>query len=363
MLTRLFQKIDTGFLTIIILILLISIVTLYSSVNSEQSSKAELYKKQMLWIAIGIVFMIAVLIVDYHFLSDFAYIFYGISIIALIITLIIGKTISGSKSWIGIGPFNVQSSELAKISVILMVATFLAGKKGEKLGFVSILIVFMIVGIPVGLILLQPDLGTALTYFPIAAAGIILSGIRFRTMLTFCLIILILMPLGWLLLKDYQKERIYTIFDPSRDPSGSGYQLIQSRIAIGSGMWHGRGISSNTQSRLDFLPAQHTDFILSVFAEVAGFIGVSFVLLLYALLFSRIIKTAQAARDRLGLYISMGVFSMMAFQTFINVGMVVGLIPTIGVPLPLLSYGGSSVISTMISLALVMNVRMNRFAN
>ncbi len=362
MLTKLFQKIDAGFLTIIILILLISIVTLYSTVNSEQSSKAELYKKQILWIAIGIVLMIAVLIVDYHFLSDFASIFYGISIIALIATLVIGKTISGSKSWIGIGPFNVQSSELAKISVILMVATFLAGKKGEKLGFVSILIVFVIVGIPVGLVLLQPDLGTALTYFPIAAAGIFLSGIRFRTMLAFFLIVLILMPLGWLLLKDYQKERIYTIFDPSRDPSGSGYQLIQSRIAIGSGMWYGR-ITSNTQSRLDFLPAQHTDFILSVFAEVAGFIGVSLVLLLYALLFSRIIKTAQGARDRLGLYISMGVFSMMAFQTFINIGMIVGLIPTIGVPLPLLSYGGSSVISTMISLAFVMNVRMNRFAN
>jgi len=363
MLERLFQRIDLTFLTVTVLILGISVLALFSVANSEQSHKADLYKKQLLWIAIGIVLMIAVLLVDYHLLSDFSYIIYGVSVGALMLTLLFGRIISGSKSWIALGPFNVQSSELAKVSVILLLATFLARRSGGKLGFTGMLWLVLIAGLPVGLILLQPDLGTALTYFPILLTGIFLSGIRFRTLVILVIIILIMMPVAWFFLKNYQKERIYTVFDPSRDPAGSGYQLIQSRIAVGSGMLFGKGLFSNTQSRLDFLPAQHTDFILSVFAEVAGFIGVVFILLLYGILYHRMINTAQVARDRLGLFICMGIFSMLAFQTFINMGMVLGLLPTIGVPLPLLSYGGSSVVSTMLALSLVMNVRMNRFAN
>ncbi|MEW5805948.1 MAG: rod shape-determining protein RodA [Acidobacteriota bacterium] len=363
MLERLSQRIDATFLIVILLIMSISIITLYSSVNSAQSYKADLYRKQMLWFVVGTALMILTLLVDYHLLSAFSYIIYGASIVALIFTLIFGKHISGSKSWITLGPFNIQSSELCKVSVILLLATFLNAKRGEKLGFFNVLGIVAIVGIPLCLILLQPDLGTALTYLPIAFVSMFLSGIRFRTLLTLFLIMIVMAPVVWLNLKDYQRERIFTILDPSRDPSGSGYQLIQSKIAIGSGMLFGKGLFSNTQSRLDFLPAQHTDFILSVFGEVAGFAGISFAILLYAILFNRMIDTARVARDRLGLFISIGVLSMIAFQAFINMGMVVGLLPTIGIPLPLLSYGGSSVVSTMMALGLVMNVRMNRFAN
>ncbi len=360
MMKRLFGKIDPVVMVLAILMLGISILTLYSTGGSDNGGKANLYQKQFIWFSIGIILMILITLVDYRIFSDFSYIIYGLSLLLLILTLIIGKSIAGSKSWIDLGPINIQTSEIAKVSVILLMATFLAGKKGEKLGIIGIAVLLLIVGIPFALIMLQPDMGTALTYAPVALVGILLSGIRLRTLLTLFIIIAIIMPFGWLILEDYQKERVLTVLNPSKDLRGSGYQLMQSKIAIGSGEIRGRGLFSNTQSRLHFLPALHTDFILSVFAEVSGFLGVSLLLLLYILLFQRILNTAQVARDRLGFFMAMGVFSILAFQVILNIGMVIGFFPTIGIPLPLMSYGGSSVVSTMISLGLVMNVRMNR---
>lgn len=358
-LRKLFGKIDPGLMILIILIIVISIMTLYSTGGSGEA-QANLYQKQILWFLIGIILMLLITLVDYHIFSDFSYIIYGVSLLLLVVTLIFGKSISGSRSWVDLGPINIQSSEIVKVSVILLMATFLASKRGEKLGIIGIAFLLLIVGLPIGLILMQPDMGTALTYAPVALIGIFLSGIRFKTLLALFIIAVIAMPFGWFILKDYQKERVLTILNPSKDLKGSGYQLMQSKIAIGSGMIFGKGPFSNTQSRLHFLPALHTDFILSVFAEVSGFLGVSLLLLLYILLFQRILNTAQVARDRLGFFMAMGVFSILAFQVILNIGMVIGFFPTVGIPLPLLSYGGSSVVSTMISLGLVMNVRMNR---
>jgi rod shape determining protein RodA len=360
MMKRLFGKIDPVVMVLAILLLGISILTLYSTGGSVNGEKANLYQKQIIWFSIGIILMILITMVDYRIFSDFSYIIYGLSLFLLILTLFVGKSIAGSKSWIDLGPINIQTSEIVKVSVILLMATFLAGKKGEKLGIIGVGVLLLIVGIPFVLIMMQPDMGTALTYAPVVLVGILLSGIRLRTLLTLFIIIVIIMPFGWLLLEDYQKERVLTVLNPSKDLKGSGYQLMQSKIAIGSGEILGRGLFSNTQSRLHFLPALHTDFILSVFAEVSGFLGVSLLLILYILLFQRILNTAQVARDRLGFFIAMGVFSILAFQVILNIGMVIGFFPTVGIPLPLLSYGGSSVVSTMISLGLVMNVRMNR---
>lgn len=363
MLKKLFGKIDIGLIILVMFILGISILTLYSTGGSENGGKANLYQKQILWFAIGVILMLLIAMIDYRILSDFSYIIYGISLILLILTLLFGKSISGSKSWINLGPFNIQTSEIVKVSVILLMSTYLAAKKGEKLGILGFFTLLLIVGIPIMLILMQPDMGTALTYLPIALVGIFLSGIRLKTLLVLFIIIVIVMPFGWLLLKDYQKERVLTIVNPSKDLKGSGYQLMQSKIAIGSGEILGRGLFSNTQSRLHFLPAQHTDFILSVFAEVTGFLGVAVFIALYILLFRRILNTAQVARDRLGFFMVMGVFSVLSFQVILNIGMVIGLFPTVGIPLPLLSYGGSSVVATMISLGLVINVRVNRITN
>ncbi len=363
MLKKLFGKIDIVLLISVVFILGISILTLYSTGGSEYGQKANLYEKQILWFLIGIVMMILIANVDYHLLSDFSYIIYGISLALLTLTLFLGKSISGSRSWIDLGPINVQTSEIVKVSVILILSTYLAGKKGSKLSILGIACLSLIIGIPILLIMMQPDMGTALTYLPVAVIGIFLSGIRWKTLLTLFIIMVIAMPFGWLILKDYQKERVLTILNPSKDLKGAGYQLLQSKIAIGSGEIFGRGLFSNTQSRLHFLPAQHTDFILSVYAEVTGFLGVAVFIFLYILLFQRILSTAQVARDRLGFFMAMGVFSILAFQVILNIGMVIGLFPTIGIPLPLLSYGGSSVISTMISLGIVMNVRMSRITN
>lgn len=360
MMKRLFGKIDPAIIVLAILLLGISILTLYSTGGSDEGESASLFLKQIIWFSIGITLMILITMVDYRIFSDFSYIIYGLSLLLLILTLFIGKSIAGSRSWIDLGPINLQTSEIVKVSTILLMATFLAGKKGEKLGIIGMALLILIVGIPFALILMQPDMGTALTYLPLLLVGIFLSGIRLRTLLALFIIVVIIMPFGWLILEDYQKERVLTILNPSKDLKGSGYQLMQSKIAIGSGEILGRGLFLNTQSRLHFLPALHTDFILSVFAEVSGFAGVSLLLILYILLFQRILNTAQVARDRLGFFIAMGVFSILAFQVILNIGMVIGFFPTVGIPLPLLSYGGSSVVSTMISLGLVMNVRMNR---
>lgn len=321
------------------------------------------FLRQSLWLVIGLIGLTVALTIDYHTLAEFAYVFYGFAILLLVLTLIVGRSVNASQSWLGIGGIQLQPSELAKVATILMLATHLGRERVQGLGFANFAAISAIVGIPVLLIMRQPDLGTAATFAPLLGGAIFLAGIRVRTLIILALFAALALPIGWGHLKPYQKERVKTFIEPNRDPKGAGYQLIQSHIAVGSGGILGKGFLSGTQGQLQFLPEQHTDFIFAVLAEERGFIGSIAVLALYFLILYRCIAIARAARDRLGVFLVMGVVLVIVGQALMNIGVVVGLLPTTGVPLPLMSYGGSSLVSTMTCFGLVLNVWKRRLVN
>jgi rod shape determining protein RodA len=262
------------------------------------------------------------------------------------------------------GGAHFQPSEWVKLILILAIAKYFADYNERELPFRELMKAGMIVGIPMLLVLKQPDLGTALTYVPVAIMGLFLGGMRVKHALILLLIAGILMPAVWHYgLKPYQKERLTSFMAPESDSRGSGYQVIQSLVAVGSGGLWGKGATKGTQTQGQFLPVPHTDFIFAAWSEEHGFVGASFVLLLYFLMLMRLISNAQTAPDRAGTFIVMGVVAVLAFHVLVNVGMVVGFMPVTGIPLPLMSYGGSSVLFTFLALGIVMNVRMRRFVN
>ena len=261
------------------------------------------------------------------------------------------------------GGVKLQVSEFAKLVIILLVARYLSELKGEQLEWRELVKLAGLVGIPLVLVLKQPDLGTALTYVPVLAVGVFLAGLRWKYIAIVAAVIALAVPIGWHFLKDYQKARLVSFRDPAKDPKGSGYQVIQSKIAVGQGGMWGRGVTKGTQTQLRFLPVPHTDFIFSAFAEEHGFVGIVVVLGLYFLLLMQIVQNAQLAPDRAGLYICMGIAALILFHVLVNVGMVVGRMPVTGIPLPLMSYGGSNTLSIFLMLGLVNNVRLRRFVN
>jgi rod shape determining protein RodA len=275
----------------------------------------------------------------------------------------VGKLVFGSRRWIRIFGFNFQISEFVKLVIILLVAKYLSELKSDELGIGDLLKLGGLVGIPAALVMYQPDLGTGLTFLPVLAAGVLIAGLRWRYVAVIAIVCALILPIGWLVLKDYQRARLVTFIDPSKDPRGSGYQVIQSKIAVGDGGMWGRGVTRGTQTQLRFLPVPHTDFIFSAFAEEHGFIGVVVVLGLYFLLLLQIVQNAQMAPDRAGMYICMGVATLLLFHVLVNVGMVVGRMPVTGIPLPLMSSGGSNMFSVFIMLGLVNNVRLRRFVS
>jgi len=353
---------DWSILVVTLVICAIGVALIYSA--TAGGSHDGLHKRQALWVAAGLVLLLIVLTVDYHFWVEFSGYFYLFSIAVLVGVLIFGKTISGARSWIPLGFFNFQPSELVKITTALFLARYGAEIREDGYRFVHLLVTGGIVALPVALIALQPDLGTALTFVPLFAAVNVLAGIRLKTVAILALAGLVMLPVVWHFgLEDYQKARITTFINPESDPLGAGYQIAQSKIAVGSGALLGKGFMSGTQSQLKFIPEQHTDFIFSVLAEELGFLGVSFTLGLYFILFSRSVNAARNARDRRGIFLAMGLVSVLLFHVLVNVGMVIGVMPTTGIPLPLLSYGGSSVISSFIAIGLILNVRVRRFTN
>lgn len=324
----------------------------------------DLPRTQLTWLVIGVAVFAVAAAIDYHLWADLAPLLYAGAVATLGVVLAVAPRIAGARSWFVLGPIRFQPSEAAKVAVILMVGWYLARRSGEKLGFTGLVSLGFLVGLPVVLIAMQPDMGTCLTYMPLFAMGVFLGGIRVKTIVILGLVGMLLVPVVWSYgLKDYQRERILTVFQPERDPSGTGYQVRQSRIAIGSGGVWGKGLKEGTQSRLQFLPQHHTDFILSTLAEQWGFVGSATIVGLYLFLVMRAFSTARLARDRLGLYLAVGIGTMLGFQALVNVGMVLGALPTIGVPLPLLSYGGSSAVTTMLALGLLANIRTRRFVN
>ncbi len=358
---RSIRDFDWPMLIITLSICALGVLQIFSATHGTKWHNA--WWKQLLWLAFAIGLMWVITSIDYHTLLGQVPILYSVGVIMLLVTVVIGATVFGGKRWIPILGFKLQISEFVKPILVLVVARFLAELKGEALEGRDLLKLGGLVGLPVLLVMFQPDLGTALTYIPIAISGALIAGIRWRHLLVVALLAVVILPAGWYVLKDYQRDRLVTFLDPDRDPKGRGYQVIQSKIAVGSGGMWGRGVTHGTQTQLQFLPVPHTDFIVSAFAEEHGFVGVVVMLGLFFLLLMQIVQNAQTAPDRAGMYICMGVATLLLFHLLVNVGMAVGRMPVTGIPLPLMSSGGSNLLSVFLMLGLVNNVRLRRFVN
>jgi rod shape determining protein RodA len=356
---RSFRDFDWPLLAVALIICALGVLQIYSATHDTRWQDA--WWKQIIWIAIAMGLMWIASSIDYHTLLGQVPLMYGLSIGSLIAVLAVGRLVFGSRRWIRILGFNFQISEFVKLVIILMVARYLSELKSDRVRPRDLLKLGGLVGIPVALVMYQPDLGTGLTYLPILAAGILIAGIRWHYLAAIALVGALALPVGWVFLKDYQRTRLVTFVEPSRDPRGAGYQVIQSKIAVGDGGMWGRGVTRGTQTQLRFLPVPHTDFIFSAFAEEHGFVGVVVVLGLYFLLLMQIVQNAQMAPDRSGMYVCMGVATLLLFHLLVNVGMVVGRMPVTGIPLPLMSSGGSNMFSVFMMLGLVNNVRLRRF--
>ena len=360
---RLLFNIDWGFLAAALILLAIGVATIFSATFAVRNTAMEI--KQLYAIALGLVLMVVAISLDYRRLVDRAPLLYLAAVGVLVYVLAFGPRIAGTRRWfMGPGGFQVQPSEFAKLVAALLVAKLFAEAKKDTLGLMDVFVPGAAVGLMALLIAAEPDLGTAFTLVPLFLTVAFLAGLRVRAILGVVVVMMVVGSLGWMFaLKEYQKSRIYTFLDPNLDPRGAGYQKIQSEIAVGSGGVAGKGYKQGTQSQLGYLPARHTDFIFSVLAEENGFVGVVAVLGLYMFILWRAFETAQMARDRVGAFLAAGVAAVLAFQVVYNVAMVAGLVPVKGLPLPLMSYGGSSIISSLLAVGLILNVRMRRFAN
>jgi len=273
-----------------------------------------------------------------------------------------GKVTMGARRWISLGFFNLQPSEVMKIVIIIVLACYFSHRSYPQGCTLRDLIVpFLLMGVPFTLILRQPDLGTAMLVLFIGGTLILFVRIRLRSLFLLGGAAAVIPWFGWFFLKDYQKSRIYTFLDPESDPLGAGYHIIQSKIAVGGGGFWGRGFLKGPQSQLSFLPERHTDFAFSVFAEEWGFVGCGGLLFLYFLIIVWGIYIAYRATDKFGRYLSVGVAAMLFWHAVVNLGMVIGLLPVVGVPLPLFSYGGTNMVTTMTGVGLLLNVSMRRY--
>ena len=359
---RTYSTLDLNFLGTALVIATIGCLAIYSATYFSDPS-LNIFRRQLLWLGIGAALMVLFVVIDYHVFFDIAPILYAIGIVMLLYLLFWGRLTANVKSWIHIGAFQFQPSEFMKIFTALMLARFFDNHDAAYLNLRSFLRIMLIVGLPVGLIIIQPDFGTAATFFPLVAVAMFFGGIRWRIWAAMVVIVAIVGVGGYGLLKPYQKDRVVTFLDPARDPLGKGYQVTQAKIAIGSGGIHGKGFRQGTQAKLEFLPARHTDFIFAVLGEEWGFIGVTIVLALYLFLIAQALTFAKHARDRGGAFLLICLISFFIFHVLINVSMQIGVLPTTGIPLPLISYGGSSTMMFLIAIGLMLNVDMRRFAN
>lgn len=318
--------------------------------------------KQVLFLGVGLVILTIGVFLPVNKLTKFAYPFYGFCVMLLVAVLLVGVVIKGSRRWIDFGPIHFQPAELAKMGVILALARYLSRTPIPRGGFRlrNLMIPFIIFFIPMGLILKQPDLGTAMSVGGIGFLMILFAGVRWQTLVLLVFVATASMYPLWNHLHDYQKRRIITLVDPEADPLGSGYHIIQSKIAVGSGQVFGKGFLKGTQTQLQFLPEHTTDFIFSVLAEEWGFFGCSIVLLSYVFLLHRILRVVSKSRDLFSMYLVVGLCSFIFCHVFINIGMVIGLLPVVGIPLPLFSYGGSSLLSNMLAIGIVLGVSLRR---
>jgi len=357
-----FRDFDWLLLGFVLVICAVGVLQIYSATVGTKFAGAHI--RQVYWILGGVVAMFVISRVNYHLLLEQVPWMYLVSIGSLMAVLLFGQKYLGARRWIKIGGgIHFQPSEWVKLILILAVAKYFAEARQREASAGDIVKAGMLVGFPMLLVLAQPDLGTALTYLPVALMGLFLGGMRLKHALVIVLIGAMMMPVAWHVLKPYQRERLTSFLEPEADYHGSGYQVIQSLIAVGSGGIWGKGTRHGSQIQGSFLPVPQTDFIFAAYAEEHGFVGALGILLLYFIVLMRLIANAQTAPDRAGTFVVMGVVAVFTFHILVNVGMVVGFMPVTGIPLPLMSYGGSSVLFMFLALGMVMNIRMRRFVN
>ena len=358
---RLIQNFDWVLLGLVVIICATGIVNLYSA-GYNRGEGTPLYIKQLYWLAVGLGVMCVTLTYDYRHLEKLSYPIYILSIVLLLAVMFGGKMVSGSRRWLPLGPLSLQPAELTKIAIILVLATYFNRRvRIEAMRLKDLIVPGVLVMIPVALIIKQPDLGSGILVALVAASIILFVGVQWRTLMGCGLTLVMLSPVIWHFLKDYQRQRVLTFLDPGKDPLGAGYHILQSMIAVGSGQFWGKGFLQGTQSQLYFLPEQHTDFVFSVFAEEWGFMGSAVLLLLFTALALWGLSVARDCKERFGHLLALGVTALIFWQVFINLCMVTGFLPVVGIPLPLFSYGGSSLITILLGVGFLLNIRMRRY--
>jgi len=362
-LDRLTENLDFTLLFAVVFLCFYGLLILYSSTRLAVTTGGDPYffvKLQSLRILTGFLFLTIIIFIDYHNLERYSQLIYFGAIVLLAMVIISGRLTYGARRWLVIGSFDFQPSEFAKIALIIFLADFLSKNKLKFDNFFYYLLPFIYTGLLILLVFMQPDLGTSLVYLAILIIMLFVAGIKIKFLVFTFLAGISSIPVIWIFLKDYQKNRLILFLNPNLDPLGGGYNVIQSRIAIGSGGFLGNGIFSGLQSQLNFLPAQHTDFIFSVVGEELGFVGTTLLLGLYAIILWRGVKIALEARDLLGSLLATGVVSFLFFHIIVNIGMAMGMLPATGLPLPFLSYGGTFMISNLIVIGILLNVELHK---
>jgi rod shape determining protein RodA len=360
---RLLTNFDWTLFGLTLLIAVIGVINIYSATASFKPVGSPFFLKQAYWITAGLFLMIMVCSIDYHLLEDISYWVYGVLLLLLMVVMVAGRTSMGATRWLHLGFINIQPSEPMKIVILMVFARFFSdrhyvkGLRLRDLGYPLLLL-----GGPAFLIMKQPDLGTAIIVILIACSVLVYVGVRWGTLLTVVLAALPTVYVAWhFFLREYQKNRILNFLNPERDPLRSGYHIIQSKIAVGSGGFFGKGYLQGTQSHLRFLPEQHTDFAFSVFSEEWGFVGCLVLVVFYLFLVLWGLHITGRCNDRFGSLLAMGVTAMLFWHIVINMGMVIGLFPVVGVPLPFFSYGGTSMVTSMAGVGILLNISMRRF--
>lgn len=350
------RKFDWITLTAVVLLAVLGLVVIYSTTLDTSETFTRVHK-QALSFFLGLCFFVFFSIIDYRIFKNYAIALYVGMLILLILVLFLGVDVRGARSWFDLGFYRMQPSELGKFAMIILLAKYFADHARDSKRLRSILLSALYVGLPVGLILLEPDLGTALVFMGVWIGMLLASGVRARHFAMMVLAGIIVAALAWtFVLADYQKERLMVFINPEVDPLDQGYNVTQSQIAVGSGGLLGKGLGEGSQSQLKFLPEQQTDFIFAATAEELGFAGSLFLLTLFGILLMRIIWIAKISRDDFAMFIAIGIFSMLLVQILVNVGMNIGIMPVTGIPLPLVSYGGSSILVTLALLGLVESI-------
>lgn len=359
-----FSRLDLNFAFVILALNLIGLINLFSATHGLYSKdKMDLFWMQLVWLSLGWGIYLGITLVDYKVFTRIAYILYGLNLAALVAVQFIGKSSLGATRWLDLGFFRYQPSETMKLVLVIVLTRIFAARDTRKgMGIIELAWPSLLALIPFVLVVKQPDLGTALLIAAITGTMLLFVGVKRGILIFSAIVAVVAAPMVWNFgLKDYQKNRVLTFLSPGRDPRGTGYNSIQSKIAVGSGKVLGKGFRKGTQSQLEFLPERHTDFIFSVLSEEHGFIGSVTTLGLFLILYLMSVRIAMQARDKAGALIVVGVLAYMFWHMFVNMGMVIGLMPIVGAPLPLLSYGGSSLMSTMTGLGLISSVAYRRY--